>query len=460
MTTAEWLLVAITIAGSALPIVWYFRGHHFMYPNVIGILYVFHLLVTVIPAIVFCLEGEKPLARTFLWTCVLAAYLISVGGYLADIIGPRRAGAPASLIGAPFSESAVVQRAAKMFFLGLIVICCLLFANTVSSSSHYPLRDLLTIGDATFYREARREITASGYLQGLSQRFVMPLLFTFAIAHWAIFRKTALWRLLAVFAIALALVANSYAGNKTPTAVLFVLALLLWLHRRALDARTPTAPRRGDRLRKLIFPTLALTGAIGFPLLIYSRLPVGDSYGVLELLIFAVLRRVFLNPAGNSYFAFEIFSSGEPYTYFLDMGKLATLLGLQYYDLSTVISLYKDQGWESNAPPTSIGTFFAQGGLSIVVLGMIFAAFTFRVFENVLVSCRAAPPIYVSIYVMLVFAAFRFSWAYFHTIFLSEMIVPGVLVLLLWHQVCRMQRPRCQVGSLATGRRRLRPTAL
>lgn len=94
-----------------------------------------------------------------------------------------------------------------------------------------------------------------------------------------------------------------------------------------------------------------------------------------------------------------------------------------------------------------------------MVLRMIFAAFTFRTFENVLASCRAAPPIYLSICVMLVFAAFRSSWAYFHAVFLSEMIVPGVLVLLLWHRVLRMQRLRCQAGSSATGRRRLRPTA-
>lgn len=448
LSVTEWLLMGILLAASAVPIACYFRGLNPLRPNVIGFLYLFHGLATVLPGIIFCIEGDKPLARTFLWAGILAAYLISVGGIVADIVVPRRSRSAPSLLGVPFADDGAVRLKAKMFFIGLLLVGLALFANTVSSSAHYPLRDLLTIGDAAFYREARREVTQSGYMQGLSQRFVMPLLFSFAIVHWSMFRGETGWRIAAAFAVVLAFIANSYAGNKTPTGVLFVLGFIIWLHYRHINRQT--GQDRARRLRTYLIPAIAIAGAIGFPLFIYSQLPVGQTYGIMELLVHAVLRRIFLVPAENSYYAFEVFSSGEPFTYFRDMGKFAQVFGLDYYDLSTAISLYKMQGWDNNAPPTSIGTFFAQGGYPVLILGMVLAAATFRSFENVLLSERRPPPLAVAIYAILLFSAFRFSWAYFHTILLSEAIVPSILVLLLWRFVLKGRMRR---GSSPASRR-------
>src|SRR5690606_3349974 len=114
-----------------------------------------------------------------------------------------------------------------------------------------------------------------------------------------------------------------------------------------------------------------------------------------------------------------------------------------YWSLSEEVGYYKYLQ-VMNAPPPSVSSFYAMAGWPLVVLGTLWASFLFRAGEIFLLTRPKRTVVEVALFVMLLYAAFRFSWASFHSILGTEMMIPGVLVYGLWHL---LQRRRAAVSG-------------
>jgi hypothetical protein len=181
----------------------------------------------------------------------------------------------------------------------------------------------------------------------------------------------------------------------------------------------------------VLFAVVAI-GMLGYPLLVFLYRPLGQDNPLWYVLVYGVFGRIFFRPALNAYYAFEIFPQHHPFTWFADVSTWAQLRGIEFINISTVVSGYRVDA-QGAAPPPSIGTFYAELGWPGVVLGALFAAALFKAVENIFFNARRIDAIHLALYSVLVYGAFRFNWGYFHPIVKTECILPTLVALAAWN---------------------------
>ena len=184
----------------------------------------------------------------------------------------------------------------------------------------------------------------------------------------------------------ISLLYNAWPGSKTPVAMLFILVFFTQLIRKnspSISNRKKRQKRNGSPsikfVKKYLLLLVILGFVLGYPLLIYMVKPVGQL-GFAHVFEQVVLR-IFLKPAENNFATYELFSYNG-FTQFADIRSIAELLGLPPISLSKEIAVFRGLGDFTNSPPTAIGTFYAQGGDTVVYLGFLFASFIFKLAEN------------------------------------------------------------------------------
>jgi hypothetical protein len=453
VSAIEIVLAVLLIAISWLVMVWQFGALRWWEPRLLIGYYYIHVAAHLIPSIVFMQDLNRPGRYRYFWGCVITALLIPLGGLLGRLVMPLRERAITAYFRAPVDSSPRALRASRLFILGLGAVAVILLVTYVQKVPNYPLREMLleeVTGDdlKSSRRESLNEET--GYVYTVARAFLMPSLFVSVLALWR-FERRRLVKLLYVVFLVVVLGYNSYTSAKTPVVVLFVLGFCLFFQRRLIPTPVKAAAAtRRPRRRMLAWGALAVTllAGVAYPVFIFQYKSAGQKLTLGELLVQGILFRVVLKPAENSYTAFEMFPKYRDYTYFADIGRLAAVFGIEHVNLSQLTSSYKEgrptkiavgSTVVTNAPPTTVGTFYAQGGWLAVILGTMLAAMVLQVMQGLFVAHGAKLPLHQAQYAVLMFATLRLSMGHFHSILLSEAIVPVTVCFITYEMLRRLR---------------------
>ena len=400
----------------------YFKLYSITHIRTTHVLYLFHMVMQFIPAIFFCLQPEKySAAPLYLTACSIAALGIPVGSLLS-----------CWLMGRPihnnfeFDNSATIITRSKYFTIGWAVLGLGIIITFLIQAPPSPLYNLITKqGDLLNVQVSRKEILNMGYLYGLARVFILPALALFLLLQWKHTSSYAI-KFLIFALVALIGIYAAYPSSKTPMAMLLLLITMLSFtyNQNSLNALQEL---------KAKLPLFLLLGAaiLSYPLLIFSMKAFGQSNSILTVMIDGVLSRIFYKPASNAYFAFQVIPEVFPFTHFRDIGKLTQLMNWEPYPLAQRIAISKHY-FLSQSPPPSIGGFYAQWGWPLVITGPVIASAIFKSVETLVLSVKKLSPIELALYTLLLYGAFRFSWARFHHILLTECIIPVLFVWALW----------------------------
>lgn len=420
--TALLLVLSLYFMATRFPL-----GRHWR-PGAVHILYLFHITAQLCPAFVMSLSPENPAALDFMLACGVAALLIPLGAMLADFIWPEKANVHVGQEVVLYDHTLAKKSYGFGFFVGLTVLAITVFIFYLLKVDVFPLLDELTGVDRAIVIENRKLAMAAGYLYGWARVFLMPLVFVTGLLVWRdttrIYQKFFI-----ILALLMAVVYTAYTAEKAPVARLFVLGFMAVFY----SLSVPDLLRGGyQKHKKLVLGGgAALLLVMVYPVFIFISYDAAAERGLFYILKVGVLERIFWRPAVNTYTAFEVFPHILPFTCFQDVGKFAALLGWPEIKLSQEIGWYKF-AIPMKAPPPSIGTFYAQGGWMALCVGTVLAAMVFRLAEMFLLSRQGRGSLEIALYLLLVYGAFRFSWAKFHSIFMTEAFVPAAIVFGLW----------------------------
>ena len=404
-------------------------------PNVLQVMFWTHVLAQFIPSLILAHEVNTESSRTFVTNAAIASLMIPIGGQLANLFGTNKN--KNSIYTMPLDNSHHQQIASKKFHILLLSFCGIVFVTYVLRAPFIPLLELFSdSADFVVHNLERREASSLGLIYGISLRFFMPLLFILSVVSYSYYRSISL-KYLILIGVMMSLLYNAWPGSKTPVAMLFILVFFTQLIRKnspSISNRKKRQKRNGSPsikfVKKYLLLLVILGFVLGYPLLIYMVKPVGQL-GFAHVFEQVVLR-IFLKPAENNFAAYELFSY-TAFTQFADIRFIAEFLGLSPISLSKEIAVFRGFGDFTNSPPTAIGTFYAQGGDTVVYLGFLFASFIYKFAENLIRGNASITPFVISIYSILMFAAFRFSWANFHTLLFTEIFGPMLLVSIVWY---------------------------
>lgn len=396
----------------------FFQLRQFWRPGVIHWLYGFHMTAQWMPGIFFFFESERTAGAPFFLAMSLAAVLIPLGGVAVAYIFPHTRQIDA--LSSPKDKGIGAEKDMTAFFPLLFAAVFVTIGFYVQAVPKSPLIDLLQGHSAVSVMQSRLAASDAGYVYGLARIFMMPFAFIFCLMAWR--RKQGFVVSLALATVMAATLAyNGYNTEKMPVAMIFLLGLMCFVYKADFT-------RKGINWRYL-WPILLLVVLIlAYPVLVFLFTPNVVGKGFFYLFKVGIFDRIFLRPAVNAYYAFELFPHFYPYTCFQDVVKLANVMDWPVFRLPQEVAMYK-YGISMNAPPPSVGNFYAQAGWLGVVLGTVAAAFIFRLLEAFLLSRPRQTAIEFCLYMMLLYGAFRFSWSNFHNIFLTETIVPVLFVL-------------------------------
>lgn len=390
--------------------------------NILHPLYFFHILAQVMPAGIFLFDNGYVSAANYWLACGMTALLIPLGGLIVDTIFPTHSAAPDMT-----SRLAIEKDNQQSWIFGstlaiIAIAICGLFAIRIES---FPLLDLILGNPHSDVMKGRSEINEAGYVFGFARVFIMPLLFAWILLVWKDI-KTRPRKIAATALLVMALFYNGYSSAKTPIAMLLVIGAT------ALIIRSKGKLFNKSARGTLISISLLAILTISYPLIIFLLKPFGKENSLMTIITQGIFERILHRPAKNSYATFELFPDQLPFTFFGDIEKLSILTNAPIFKLQHEVSLYKF-GEAIAAPPPSVGGFYAEVGWAMVIVGALIAACLFRSIERLLTRKYNNTNIETALYAILVYGAFRFSWAPFHSIFMTETFMPIVLVLcLLW----------------------------
>lgn len=413
-------------------------------PTFLGFAFLSFIVMQYIPSLIFLADEALVQSRRFFWACTLALVMMALGGAFINLIlrfRPERIG--------EFYRVAVntaPTRRTRSFVYVYGIVCALIFVMYLIEVPAYPLFLLLTGRIGTAEANALRNIvlgpdmgSSLWYLYGVSRSALMPWLFVLVFSIWPYFVKSERF-LMASFMI-MVLVYNSWSGAKTPTAMIFALSALVMLMRTNKNIgrrKVPGFSRRVSHQRERLLALFMLLLAVSYPVFIFRFKSFGQDRSLLDILYTGVLRRVAYIPAFTSYLQFEYFPAVFNFTYLRDIPMFAALIGAEPINLSILTSLTA-YGTDSYAPPTTVGNFYAQAGFLMVILGFFLVGVMCQAMQVWVIRWVPKGPFSLAIMSVLCYGGFRISMSDFYSVFLSETIVPTLLVVGLWTFYRRLQ---------------------
>jgi len=414
--------VAFFVLGSAL-----YGGR----VGVIHILYLSHLFIQEAPAIyMLVVEGGRTAEFFFLinsWSALLMAFL----SLLFQFFNAKKEREAKGFSGGVFFNELRENRQVVFFYFCFCLILLLFYVSKTGASPLFSLLSGQLVGfDAV---EARLSANAGqqGLIFGMALRFFMPVLFVMGV----ILLVSGKGKVLPSMCVLIAFIYTAWAMDKTPVVALFVLLLLYFVFyrqdlKREEELRGPSSAYAADELKKSKKVMLFFVGlAVLYPVFIFSFLPASENGW--DYVFGHIFKRIFFIPALNSYAAIEIFSESRGFTFFRDVSGYAKLIGEEYFNLSFYVASHRGMIEGSYSPPAAIGNFYAQTGMVGVFVGVVTAVLVFKLAEYFILNIKSSNIVKSSSYILLAYGAFRFSWANFHTILVTEVVLPAVLMVVL-----------------------------
>ena len=394
-------------------------------PTIVSMAFISILFMHYFPSVYFLYHSDDYFRGVdYHWACALSLVMLSMGALCVTIFSGIRS--ESILDRYVESNEAFLTKADKYFYLALGMLCTFVFVVYVARVPFFPLKAFLMGGVSTQEAMEMRIQSLSAddplfFLYGMARSFLMPILFLFTIAAWSNFRFS--MRILGGCFIFICLLYNAWTGAKTPVAMLFLMAFFLLLIKRQNRISSTMS-----KLFSIFLPVVFIAIALFYPLLIYKHKVAWVDQDIFSTLVGAVFNRIFFTPAYLTYMQFELVPDYIDFTYFADIQKFATLMGWEPVNLSR-ISAYEISGVDSNAPPCSIGTFYAQGGWPVLLIGFFLVGVLLQMLQLFFIRVKTVSKFHNALIVILCFGAFRLAMTSFHTIFFIESIIPTIMII-------------------------------
>jgi hypothetical protein len=174
---------------------------------------------------------------------------------------------------------------------------------------------------------------------------------------------------------------------------------------------------------------LLLAGAmLAFPVFVLLVIAAEMDVGVLDALK-AIAIRAFYDPAESIYYYFEIFPATMDYLFGRSIGKLAWLMGWEYFDVPNYVHIYRfPRGILSGSANAGfIANLNADFGLFGVALGGFSVGLLMQVIQ-ISIFRRKKTILGLAIYSFLVFAFFLLNFAALPVVLLSNGVIVALMV--------------------------------
>jgi hypothetical protein len=433
-----WLVfITFVVPGLFFSII-FFKIHEFKLA-VVDMMVWAHVFIILVPSIVFLVVEDRENAFRFYLAAAMGTLLLPLGALIGQLLFPLTEQKRLEFRYAPVKTNPLTDANTLRVMAVLLAICTVSVLLLAVSTSQYPLKALFSGSDVLLVKSLRRETgESSSFINDLTLWTLAPVLFVTAILYWRN-AKTLSTKVFLLACMIVPFLNNSYSGRKTPVATMFLLGLIATF---IASQRKPQLLRFSMRkMRLFIFFGIVI---IGYPLSVFMFLPAGTTYDFWELMRVGIFDRIFLKPADNTYAAFLLFPETYEFTRFFDIGKIASLLGAETLHVSSMIS-FSYHGTTENSPPVSVGVAYYQHSWPGVVIISLLVGMVLKISENIFVSSVDKTPFSIALYALLVNGAIRISWGEYHSVFMTEALVPVFVMIAI---ITYTQRPAVMVPRL------------
>lgn len=219
---------------------------------------------------------------------------------------------------------------------------------------------------------------------------IFPLLIILSLGYYFLVRR----RIWLIFFILSLIIGVSYAAlsmAKMPVASVFlIVALFIYIY-------------KSGRISKK-FIVLALSLILGFPFLAFILSYYGSGLGSFSA-IRAIIRRLFQVQAQVLYHYFEVFPDQVGYLYGKSIGRLADLMGWEYFNTANYIFRHIfPRGVETGQSNTAfIGNLHADFGIVGVILGGLITGFLMQTIQ-IFILRKKKTVLSLAIYAFMIYA--------------------------------------------------------
>jgi hypothetical protein len=316
------------------------------------------------------------------------------------------------------------------------VLCAILFVAYALQVQVWPLFRLIgRVGTSREITLLRRDVAGpeSGlrlwYLYGLAKTTLIPLMFVLLYLTRPYLRSAPL-RLALYGLMFVGFLFNSWSAAKTGVVMLAVVTCLtaLLLHPPRKDPQSTRRSRRGVR-NAIVLSALFV---LAYPVFVFAYKGFGMTNPVREVVRVGIVERIVGRPAYLSYAQLGIFPEIMPYVGLNDVRLLTRLTGGEYVNLSKITAILVRDSEDSNAPPTAVGNFYAQGGLPAVLVGFFLAGLVLNLAH--IWGLRNLPRNRLSLAfpAFLCWLGFRLSMTSFHSVIMGEGFIAIVVLAGAW----------------------------
>lgn len=435
------LLIVLASAAAAVSgwtILRFLTGQWFIRrPTLVGVAFLGIVLTHWMPSVYFLNDPALPQALRFHLACSLALVSLAVGAALANMVSRLTPSEVGSAYDESISSIPTASDRRLVFVLG--TFCTLLFLIYLTEVPQWPFFQLVTGGSPTAELNALRRVvlgpemgSSLWYLYGMARSTFMPILLILAFLIYPHATRR-MHRVILVLFVVVALAFNSWSAAKTPVVLLFVvlaIGALIQHPPKLARKRTRRELRRRRRLRLVAISCLAVI--VVYPLFVFSLKAFGAGRPFLEVFYDGIVERIFETPAFLSYSQFELFPNSVPHTQFNDIRLWAVLMDRPYVDLSDITARMIRNNPESNAPPASIGNFYAQGGFAIVAIGFLVVGALLQSLQVWVVRRMPRSLLSVGFIAFMCWTSFRLSMTSFHSVILGEGALVALVLASLW----------------------------
>lgn len=389
-----------------------------------GFFYLTYLIIIFFPALFIAVDKPTPYRDVYLFAVASVLVTVPFGIWAANQVlrfSRKEIGAFFSRPVEEKSPSCHMRVVVGSFLLGAVALVFLYFNEVETVPLLAALKDPGAYYELAQLREEAFKLldTRLAYPYFWLRAFLFPFLIMLALGYYLRTHHKN-WLLLFLFSLGAGIFYGSLSLAKMPVATIFLTVFLfIYIYRAGHVSKR--------------FTVLALGLIFAFPMFVILIVQHGMGIGLPDA-ISAILRRLFYAPAYGLYYYFEIFPDQVGHLYGRSIGRLAWLMGWEYFNSPNYVYQYIfPSGIRSgSANAAFIGNLNADFGIPAVIIGGLFTGLLMQVLQIFILRSRKTI-LNLAVYAFLVYAFWTLNQTALPVVLLSN----GVILVLILPWVIR-----------------------
>jgi len=384
-----------------------------------GFFYLTYLVFILLPSFFVGLDKPAPYRDTYFFAVTSVLLTVPLGIWMANFVLRFRREEIKAFFSKPVEGSCPSYPLLVIFLLFLVGALSLVFLYFIQVRVvplFAALRNPGAYSELVLLREEAFKLldTPLRYPYFWLRVLIFPFLTILALGYY-LWTKRRVWLM---FFIVSLVVGTFYAGlslAKWPVVVMFLMIFLfVYVYRQGHVSKG--------------FAVLLLGLMLAFPVFVILIITSGMDVELLGALR-AISVRVFYRPAESIYYYFEIFPDSVDYLYGRSIGKLAWVMGWDYFNVPNYVYLYRFPHRLSSGSANAgfIGGLNADFGIFGVLLGGLCVGILMQ-FIQVYLLRKKKTILNMSVYSFLVFAFFLLNFSSLPVVLLSNGVILALML--------------------------------